>query len=164
MSDIKQQLTEKLEQIAGKEFVKNKVIIDFPMGLDDSKTKPIDAYAMLEKICNTQLKGFREIKSSFEGFDRKRLLLAGRTIHFGSPTVEKEFSYDGCIESDDLYADGEIALEAIEEAIEKGETDCYFAVSVRLHEDDEDYDLYSQDFECGNVQEYYLDMTTGKVS
>jgi hypothetical protein len=164
MSDIKQQLTEKLEQVVGKEFVKNKVIIDFPTGLDDSKTKPIDAYAMLEKIRNTQFKGFHKIKSYFDRYDTDRLLLAGRTIHFASPTVEKEFSFDGCIESDDLYADEEIALEAIEEAIEKGETDCYFAVSVRLHEDDEDYDLDSQDFECGNVQEYYLDMTTGKVS
>jgi len=119
---------------------------------------------MLRKIRNTQRKGFQKIKSYFDNYDTGRLLLAGRTIRFGSPDKEKEFSYDDCIESDDLYADEEIALEAIEEAIEKGETDCYFAVSVRLHEDDEDYDLDSQDFECGNVQEYYLDMTTGKVS
>jgi|DEB0MinimDraft_3_1074331.scaffolds.fasta_scaffold56560_4 hypothetical protein len=128
------------------------------------QTKKIDAYDMLRKIRNTQRKGFQKIKSYFDNYDTGRLLLAGRTIRFGSPDKEKEFSYDDCIESDDLYADEEIALEAIEEAIEKGETDCYFAVSVRLHEDDEDYDLDSQDFECGNVQEYYLDMTTGKVS
>tara|TARA_R110000751_G_scaffold116963_3_gene217053 strand:+ start:42 stop:434 length:393 start_codon:yes stop_codon:yes gene_type:complete len=129
-----------------------------------SNVKQIDEYEMLEKIRNTQLRGFQKIKSYFDRYDTERLLLAGRTIHFGSPIQEKEFSYDDCIESDDLYADEEIALEAIAEAIEKKETDCYFAVSVRLHEDDKDYDLDSQDFECGNVQEYYLDMTTGKVS
>lgn len=131
-----------------------------------SNVKQIDEYEMLEKIRNTQLRGFQKIKkmAHLTGFDKGRLILAGRTIHFGSPTVEKEFSLDDCIESDDLYADEEIALEAIEEAIQRGETDCYFAVSIRLHDDDEDYASDSSDFECGNVQEYYLDMTTGKVS
>jgi hypothetical protein len=133
-----------------------------------SNVKQIDEYEMLEKIRNTQLRGFQKIKkmAQLTGFDKGRLILAGRSIHFGSPDPDqqKEFSYDDCIESDDLYADEEIALEAIAEAIEKKETDCYFAVSIRLHDDDEDYDSDSWDFECGNVQEYYLDMTTGKVS
>ena len=53
------------------------------------QTKKIDAYDMLRKIRNTQRKGFQKIKSYFDNYDTGRLLLAGRTIRFGSPDKEK---------------------------------------------------------------------------
>ena len=162
MTNAKQILTEKLEQVAGKDFVKNKVII---MGFNEEPKA--DQYDKLEWIKKVQKRGVRKIINETRWtIAKSRLAPVFRDVDFMYPgdnepdSAMHDFTFCGEELHNPAYT--EERAQSVAAAIKDGRTHCCICVSVGLKENDPEYHSMSDIMAIDHMDFFELDLVTGK--